>query len=86
MNGAIIWQADSAPFFSDSAWTVNGLNAGAIAERCASPDSVHSNSRKDFRSSIRHRPSFECFCSTQIGLAVKANLAIISALIGRSIS
>jgi DNA-binding transcriptional ArsR family regulator len=48
-------QAVSARFFSDSAWTVNGLNAGAIAERCESPDSAHSNSRKYSRSSIRHR-------------------------------
>jgi hypothetical protein len=42
------------------------LNAGAIAERCESPDSAHSNSRKCSRSSIRHRRWFECSYSTQI--------------------
>ncbi len=56
VSGAITWQGVSAPFFSDSAWTVKELNVGAIAGRCASPDSAHSNSRKYLRSSIRHRP------------------------------
>jgi len=56
VSGAITWPAVSAPSFSDSAWTVNGLNVGAIAGRCASPNSAHSNLRKYFRSSIRHRP------------------------------
>ena len=55
-SGVITWLAVSVRFFSDSVWTIAGLNVATTAARCKSPNSGRGNSRTYFKSSIRHWP------------------------------
>src|SRR4029434_360873 len=55
-SGVITWLAVSMRFFSDSVWTIAGLNVATTAARWKSPNSGRGNSRTYFKSSIRHWP------------------------------